>query len=280
MKRDSSIPEVWLIGLLMLLLAGLFAGCEEETSWDVAGRQPELLVVEGMITSELRRHVVRLSRPFMELGGSPSPVSGAVVTLDDGRNTWTLTESDSVAGNYLTPRMQGVIGRTYTLTVRLAGRQYRASTHMVPVTPLADFSWHPLEGSDTLWVLDLPESNIPAMVEVTADWSFVPGYEDLPDSLTHARFYHFTLNNVDPNALFPPTAEEVGIPAGARIIRRKYSLAPDYQEYLRSLLSETAWRGSIFDVLPGNVNTNLSEGATGFFAACTVTEETTIFRPQ
>ena len=47
-----------------------------------------------------------------------------------------------------------------------------------------------------------------------------------------------------------------------------------YQEYLRSLLSETEWRGGVFDVEKANVKTNMSEGAIGFFAVTTVVSDT------
>ncbi len=269
----------YVFSLILVISAVLLDGCEEKTSWPLQTEDSSLLVVQGMLTNELKSHAVLLSRAFSAPNDTPVPVSGAVVTLTDGSRTWTLQE-DTLAGTYLTPPLQGILGSSYTLRISAGGRDYHATASMVPVTPLEPLYYHPMEDSDSLYVIDFEESNIPAMVEVYADWSYLPGYEGLPDSLTHARVYHYTLNNVDPNALFPPAAEKVGIPAGALLVRRKYSLTPTYQEYLRTLLSETAWRGSIFDVQPGNVNSNLSEGATGFFAACTVTEETTVFRPE
>jgi hypothetical protein len=275
-KKMSGRKDILIYIFLLLMIVG----CEEETVWRPETAATDILVVEGMLTNELKAHDVVLSRTFASLDDVPAPVSGAVVTLSDGQNSWTLTERDTLPGTYTSTVMQGVLGRNYTLHILLGEQEYTATTHMVPVTPLEPLYYHPAEGSDSLYVIDFEDSNIQAMVEVYADWSFLPGYAGLPDSLTHARFYHYTLNNVDPNALFPPAAQEVGIPAGALLVRRKYALSPDYQEYLRTMLSETAWRGSIFDVLPGNVNSNLSDGATGFFAACTVTEDTTVFRPE
>ncbi|MBE9509733.1 MAG: hypothetical protein IMY71_02550, partial [Bacteroidetes bacterium] len=43
-----------------------------------------------------------------------------------------------------------------------------------------------------------------------------------------------------------------------------------------TMLSETEWKGGVFDVLPGNVYTNLSEGAVGFFAVSTVVSDSTV----
>ncbi len=269
--------SVMMAGVFLVLLVS----CEEETQWPLPEGGTGPLVVEGMITNEAGPHRVVLSLPFASLNGQALPVSGAQVTVDDGERVWVFTESDTLPGTYLSPAaLQGVLGRTYRLRIGWDGREYTASAHMVPVTPLEPMAWHPLPGVDTLYVLDPVESNIPAMTEVYADWSFLPGWQGLPDTLTHAFFRYYTLTTVDPNALFPPTQEEVAVPAGALLTRRKYSLAPGYEEYLRTLLSETAWRGSIFDVLAGNVHTNLSKGATGYFAVCTVTGERTVFRPE
>ena len=54
------------------------------------------------------------------------------------------------------------------------------------------------------------------------------------------------------------------------MIQRKYSLSPQHEEFIRSLLVETQWHGGNFDIEEGNVHTNLSEGALGFFGACSV----------
>jgi hypothetical protein len=40
-------------------------------------------------------------------------------------------------------------------------------------------------------------------------------------------------------------------------------------------MMETEWRGGLFDVERGNISTNLSEGAIGYFAASTVLSDST-----
>jgi len=47
-------------------------------------------------------------------------------------------------------------------------------------------------------------------------------------------------------------------------------MGPDYADFYRSLLIETVWRGSVFDVYQSNVRSNMSEGAMGYFGAATV----------
>jgi hypothetical protein len=90
---------------------------------------------------------------------------------------------------------------------------------------------------------------------------------------------HYYLNTIDVNQLYNiPETQEVCFPKGTRIIRKKYSLTPEYQEFLRTLLTETSWRGGLFDVESGNVMTNLSNGAVGYFSASTVVSDTITVR--
>ena len=88
--------------------------------------------------------------------------------------------------------------------------------------------------------------------------------------------FYYTLDVIDVNQIFAPDKEEIIFPKGAKFFRRKYSLSEKHQEFLRSLLSETDWRGGFFDVAQGNVKTNLSSGAVGFFAVSMVQTDITV----
>jgi hypothetical protein len=44
-------------------------------------------------------------------------------------------------------------------------------------------------------------------------------------------------------------------------------------------MAETEWRGGLFDVQPGNVRTNLSEGAVGYFSVSAVVADTNLILP-
>jgi hypothetical protein len=75
---------------------------------------------------------------------------------------------------------------------------------------------------------------------------------------------------------FGPAKQEIWFPAGTTLIRKKYSLTKSHQEFIRSLLIETEWRGGLFDMEQGNVLTNFSHGTRGWFAACMVISDTNI----
>jgi hypothetical protein len=76
------------------------------------------------------------------------------------------------------------------------------------------------------------------------------------------------------NEIFKPAKEDFSFPVNSVVIRKKYSVSPAYRAFLRSVLSETEWRGGLFDVDRANATTNLSAGAVGFFAVTTVLTDT------
>ena len=98
----------------------------------------------------------------------------------------------------------------------------------------------------------------------------MPGYDTIPDSDTHALIYKYSLNSVDVNEIFKPAQELLSFPPGTIVQLTKESVNPWYAEFLRGMLSETDWRGGMFDVLPGNARTNMEGDAVGFFTAADV----------
>lgn len=254
-----------------LLLIFLVTACEEPVAWNLQ-KSESILVVDGMITSEQKEHEVILTWSSPSPNGPFDPVTGAIVAITDFDSTWVLAEKEP--GHYLTPaNVQALVNKTYFLYINYSGREFTATTRPVPVTLPPPISIVPYGSGDSLFTLAPAESDIPAMKEYYLDWSDVPGYDTLPPEENHAFYRYYSLQNIDANALFKPGEEQITFPRGTRIQRIKYSLTPAYQEYLRAMLSETAWRGSIFDVEPGNPPGNISGGAAGFFTACTVVRD-------
>ena len=85
--------------------------------------------------------------------------------------------------------------------------------------------------------------------------------------------------SIDVNKIFRPAKERIPFPVGTRVYRRQYSMNPWQEDFVRTLMAETEWRGGLFDVQPGNVRTNLSEGAVGYFSVSQVVADTTIITP-
>jgi hypothetical protein len=115
---------------ICLAAAFLFGSCEKVINVDLNTADPKI-VIEGSITDQPGPYTIRVTQSvnFDEPNTFP-PVSGAVVTLsDDAGNVETLTETDE-PGLYATNAIQGVPGRTYTLTVSTGEDTYTAVSTM------------------------------------------------------------------------------------------------------------------------------------------------------
>lgn len=262
-----------------MALATLGFSCDKQIDWELLYQEADLLVVEGKITNEAGPHEVRLTTPVYEMNGNPEPVSGAEVEINDGTAVHVLVEDPDRAGIYLTPPgFAGELNHYYQLRIRYGTKRITAVTHMVEVTPFQDMFLYQAQEDPPLLGAVISDSDVPAIVRMELDWSHVQGYGDEPDSTTHAVVYHYTLNGVDVNKLFKPAQEQIRFPPGTRVFREKESVNVWYGEFLRGVLSETDWRGGMFDVLPGNARTNMQGEAIGFFTAAEVIRDTIVIR--
>ena len=251
--------------------------CTDEVDWDLKYQEEDLMVVEGKITDEVKPHEVKLSRPLYQMNGTPEPVSGAVVEINDGRNIHPLREDMSRPGTYFTsPDFAGEVNRGYQLRIHQGDKLITAITFMRAVTPFQFMQTYLVSTDPPLYEIHITDSDGPAIVKLELDWSHLPGYNALPHEENHALIYHYTLETIDVNRMFPPDREHVRFPPGTIVYREKESVNGLYEEFLRGMVSETDFRGGVFDVLPGNARTNLTEGAIGYFTASQVIRDTVV----
>lgn len=255
----------WTILFFLLCLSGC-----EETIDSESGINNDLIVVEGIITNERINHRIKITRPYNIQNGEPTPVTGAVVRISDGDDTATLREVPPGSGNYFTPLARAVFGKTYTLTILYEGKTFIASDNSVPVEPLSDIALQ--EHNRGYSLLSNSSGDIANFVDHTLNW------ENTPSCTTscEGKVVFYDLKTIDVNELYKPKDELFIFPENTVIIRKKYSVSPAFKAYLRAMMSETRWRGGVFDVERDNVPTNLSQGATGFFAVSTVVSDTVI----
>lgn len=266
-------------GILKIWCIFLLVSCNEEPiEWELNTHQPDLLVVEGMLTNERKAHEVKISRPVSNPGEIPEPVEGALVAIVEGTNATQLAETSP--GIYHTgPNFRAVFGRVYFLVFLYEGRQYSAGSYLVPVRPLNELRYHRVQGYPNLYELQLRETVDASMVDIWLDWSHLPASQGLPADQTQARIVYYTVKSIDVNKMFKPDKEVVFFPAGTRVVRRKYSMNSFQEDFIRTMMAETEWRGGLFDVQPGNVQTNLSEGAVGYFSVSTVVADSSVITP-
>ena len=261
--------------LAYISISLILGSCDKHVDWELEYQEVDVLVVEGKITNEAGPHEIRITLPVYEMYGTPDPVSDAVVEIFDGDRVYPCGEDPLRPGIYLSPvDFAGQVGRYYQLRIRHGSKRITAVTHMVAVTAFQDIHLFRAQEDPPLLGAVITNSDVPAIVRVELDWSQVTGYEGLPDTATHAVIYHYTLNGVDVNKMFKPAQEQIRFPPGTHAIRVKESVNSWYGEFLRGVLSETDWRGGMFDVLPGNARSNMRGEAIGYFTASEVLRDT------
>jgi hypothetical protein len=263
--------------LFISFILAMTVSCTEKVDWNLEYQQMAVIVVDGKITNIPGVHEVKLTLPVYEQNGTPEPVTGAVVRINDGSDLRPLAEDPERPGVYLTGSdFAGIEKKGHQLRIRYRDRIITAVSFMPEAKPIQRMRIYPVQDNPPLYEAYISDQNGPGILRMELDWSHVPGYDTLPGDQTHALIYHYTLESVDVNRIFPPDREHVRFPPGTIVFREKESISREYAEFLRGMLSETDWRGGVFDVMPGNVHTNLSEGAIGYFTAGAITQDTVV----
>jgi hypothetical protein len=265
---------------LLSLLPFLFLACEEKTEWELDTNEPKVIVVEGVLTNERKAHEVRISRPMTDPNATPQPVSGALVAIYEINPNGDFKAHrvrQIQPGRYLTDTtLRAEFLKLYQLYILYQGQEYRGNSYMVPVDQLDPLDYQPIPGREFWYELNFRETDHPSMMEINLNWGHLPGFRNLPIEETRASIIYYTVKSIDVNKIFKPARERVPFPLGTRVYRRQYSMNQWQEDFVRTLMAETEWRGGLFDVQPGNVRTNLSEGAVGYFSVSQVVADTII----
>ncbi len=256
-----------------LMITILLFACEDRIDQPIFSTDTDLIVVEANFTNESKSQLVKLTRTYREPNDVPAAVSGATVLVVEGSDSFfPLTETPPGSGEYFTTEMIAVFGRVYTLVIRYQGADFIAQARSVPVEPMTPLSYE--KADDGQYRLILNESGTEAnFVEHRLSWSNTPTCS--PDDACSGLVIYYDLKTIDVHELFKPAKTDFTFPVNAQVIRRKYSVSPEHRNFLRSVLSESEWRGGIFDVQRSNAGGNV-RGALGFFAISTVQADTTI----
>jgi hypothetical protein len=259
---------------LYILILISFLGCEKKTDWTLKSQAGKLIVVDGIITGELKTQFLTLTFPVSELNTKPIPVTGATILISNEDSVFNMTEQPSGSGVYksVSPFLARE-GKNYSLLIFYGSQIISAKSAMAPAS-IFNFLVYSKDDDSELyhvsWVGSSFSTEAPAMWEVLIDWSKVPGYQQTDSTKCKARLLFYTLSTLDVSEIFAPAVEKVSFPAGTLINETRYSLTPEYAEFIREVLLETQWQGGLFNSVPANVPTNLSAGGAGFFAVCGV----------
>ncbi len=238
------------------------------------------LIVDARITTDTTAHRVLLSKTASYFDNSPPlPVTGAIITIDDGNTTYPLTENILTPGLYQTaPNVYGVVGKTYNLIIKNVDvtnsgvkQVFTASTTINHIVKLDSIQVkyntdNPNRKSHRVYMY--------AQDPPTLDFYTFRIYKNgvlMTDSLNKLRFTDDRLFNgnymlgLPIGNLSDNRAETVTYP-GDTITVELSDITKDYFNFLVGVQAAVAPQIPLFSGPPANVKGNVNNGAFGFFS--------------
>ncbi|MEQ9424705.1 MAG: DUF4249 family protein [Cyclobacteriaceae bacterium] len=271
------------------------ASCLETIDWPGQNTSSGTLVIEGNITTQLKQHLVKLTytQPVI-VDEFPDGATGAVVTISDGAIEFPLTEIEP--GLYLTDSIVGQVGKTYVLSIELNGQFYEATAPLVALNAnpspieLITAIVHPPNREPFEATTYTYRSNFGQgfaafyRFAIVLDQETIENDDELPEQFKEAvRANNYVVT--DSAYYMHPSLEPPGFLAygettesrtalsipGTKVIEEFHSMTDEHYSFVRAMLSETEWRGlGPFGYIPGEVQSNISNGAFGYFSASEV----------
>jgi hypothetical protein len=250
----------------------IFSGCQKVINVDLNEAAPHI-VIEGLITDRKGPYTVTISKsgsyfnqPVLDF------VSDAVVIITDNEGLIdTLKETNP--GIYLTSRIRGTPGRTYTLKVLSENKEYLGSSTMYSHVGIDSLiliksrSQHFGFGNDAEDKIDVAihcffkdpdEKNFYRLKVFSNDAAMTENYRLYDDQYTNG--YVIGLRAAPAQA-------------GHNYRIELYSLDKRTYGYYRTL-EDILNMNPVFGSTPVNPTTNLNNGALGYFGACAVSSKT------
>lgn len=255
--------------LLLIMITTVFSSCEKVIQLDLGNAAPTL-VIESSITDQAGPYSVKLSRTvnFDDASVYP-PVDNALVIIKD--NTGVIdTLSPKTNGLYMTNKIIGAVGRTYSLTIVSEGKTYTAQTTMPQQITLDSLKYNALEFAGTT-----QHTVIPAFTDPIAsgnNYRFllkVNGVQDKSYIVDNDN-----VNNGKGNER-PLFTNDIEIESGDTVnVEMQCIDAQAYRYYFT--LAQAAGNGPGGGTTPSNPPNGITGGALGIFSAHTVQQKSII----
>ncbi|WP_316842726.1 hypothetical protein [Pedobacter gandavensis] len=259
--------------LIILLLIGLF-GCKKTLDDRFLNPKRQYdLSMEGGFNTRVPTQYIRLSKPALNADANPSPISKALVTVDDGKSEMIFKESATAGVYTATNKNEPNYNGAYTLKVVYNGQTYTAVDTLRQVVNIVD-DFLPLStkavGNGT-YSGTIPKHTFGYLNP--NKWMI--SYQDIPlwnpGKFDQSKFYSYTHYLGSPNSLYPLNNLKRTFVLGKDdyITIYKISLSERYAKYLYDVFMETDGSG-LFSAVPVNAIGNLSGNAQGYFYAVDV----------
>lgn len=275
MERNTRILLTEAIRIVLFLIPFfVFQGCQKVIEVDLNDATPKI-VIEGLINDRRGPYGITVTKTgsyFNE--ASLPPVTGANVYIKDNLG-FTDTLREASPGVYLTGRTKGVPGKTYTLTVVAENIVYSGTSTMLSHVNIdslklvkSEFQRFDFSGNTDNalnmeihgFFKDPPEKNYYRVKVFKNDSINTQSYRLYDDQYTNGEEIDLRVSRAEPGASY-------------RI--ELLSIDKATYGYYRTL-DDLLYINPFFGSTPANPNTNLSNGALGYFGACAVSSKTIV----
>ncbi|MBL3655259.1 DUF4249 domain-containing protein [Fulvivirga sediminis] len=268
---------------ILLAIVGLnLIGCDEPYQIDEQTTEPKV-VIEGLVTNESKRHYVRVTKTvdFYSEKGSVPVYNASVMVSDNQGNTYNYSYQANTEGGgyyYSDDIFAGEVGVAYTLNVALDGEEYSGRDSLRRVTPI-----------DSLGVrFDQEEFDDP---EDEGRYYEVLLYIHEPQETEDYYLFRYYLNGstfkdetsdiyVSDDSFLGENIDGLATPGwfalNDSVTVEMYSLTLTGYKYYADLNNLLNNDGGFFGSPPVNPQTNISNGAMGFFQVSSVVRKSVI----
>ena len=262
---------------ILIILSALnilaITGCQKVINVDLNEAAPRI-VIEGLITDRRGSYTLTISKSGSYFNQPAlQTISGAIATITDDLNI-TDTLKESGPGVYYTTKLRGFPGRTYNLKVIAEDVEYDALSTMmshVNIDSLKlfksssqrfDFGGNQNEPHYEIhcFFKDPPEKNFYRIRVFKNDSIDTQNYRLYDDQYTNNYFTELRVSSAS-----------VGNTYRIELL----SLDKSTYGYFRTL-ADLIFTNPFFGSTPANPNSNLSNGALGYFGACAISSRTIV----
>ncbi len=242
-----------------------FTSCEKKIDLKYKSHQSRI-TIEGNITNEAGPYFVKITKSItLSDTGTYPAIDNAIVTIsDDAGNSETLTPQGN--GTYHTTTLNGVEGRTYTLTVNAENKVYTAKSTMPQHVPFDSIKIETLKITGETEYNIIPVYNDP--ITKGNDYRFVLS---INNKLVNQQFVQDDLvrNGLVNTLGLEINDDDIKLKKGDLIGIRMQCIDQAVSQYYTTL-ALIADSGPGGGTTPSNPPTNISNGALGIFSAHTL----------
>jgi Domain of unknown function (DUF4249) len=264
----------------LIILASISFNCQKVVVIDLNQANPKL-VIDANISDQPGPYNIILSRSgnYFEPSLTFPPVSNALVIVSDDLGKIDTLKESSTTGIYKSSTLIGQPGRTYMLNITSDGNKYSAVSSMPPkvfIDSLYSVKRKSSSGVPTydIYIMfkDPPVPGNYYRLNVHA------GYLIPSDSIDGRRYrlYSDKLTNGSEMVERVRTGRLVLI--GDTITVDLLTIDKPTYDYFNTLRDILTSDGAATSLAPANPNTNLSNGALGYFSAYTMDRKTIILQ--